>query len=186
MNSEEKPQDMKKRRSFPWKWVMLCIMLAAAAILFAAYYYFVTFDFNRLKPVIESTVSDLTGREMKIRGDIDVVFDMTPSLSLHDVLLSNAAWGSRPDTVVIDRIECDISLAALLDGKVALTRIILTKPDILIERNAERVWNCALFQPIKKKPEPEGKWKRYIDDVSGYFSLRIEAVSYTHLRAHET
>ena len=153
------------------------MLLIGAGFLTAAYYYFVTFDFNRLKSVIENKFSDATGRELKIHGNIDVVFDINPSVAFYDITISNTAWGSRPQMVAIDSLVCDLSLSSLFRRVITVTRINLAGLDILIERNDKGLCNCALFALYRMKPEKGRGRKKYLADMNDFFSVYIDEMT---------
>ncbi|MEW5790542.1 MAG: AsmA family protein [Pseudomonadota bacterium] len=55
------------------------------------------FDWNMLRGFVSHQVSERTGRSFAIRGDLDVKLSMTPTIRMHDIVMGNAPWGSRPD-----------------------------------------------------------------------------------------
>ncbi|MCC6913038.1 MAG: AsmA family protein [Rhodospirillaceae bacterium] len=91
-----------------------------------------TFDVDRYKGVIEEQAKAATGRNVTI-GDIDLAVSLAPAIVLKDVKLANAPWGSRPEMVVLPRVEVHTQLIPLLFGTINLTEIAAENPDILLE-----------------------------------------------------
>jgi uncharacterized protein involved in outer membrane biogenesis len=91
-----------------------------------------TFDVDQYKGQIEAQAKAATGREVTI-GDIDLSVSLTPAIVLTDVKVANAAWGSRPEMVILPRIEVHTELIPLLLGTINLTTITAENPDILLE-----------------------------------------------------
>lgn len=91
-----------------------------------------TFDVDQYKGQIEAQAKAATGRNVTI-GDIDLSISLTPAIVLTDVKVANAAWGSRPEMVILPRIEVHTQLIPLLFGTINLTTITAENPDILLE-----------------------------------------------------
>ena len=87
-----------------------------------------TFDVDHYKGQIEAQAKAATGREVTI-GDIDLSVSLTPAIVLTDVKVANAAWGSRPEMVILPRIEVHTELIPLLLGTINLTTITAENPD---------------------------------------------------------
>jgi uncharacterized protein involved in outer membrane biogenesis len=112
-----------------------------AAVLFiativAAYLILSTYDYNKFKPFIAKVVEDATGRKLTLAGDIDLEVDLSPTLVVEDVSFQNATWGSRPELAKLKRLEIQIALLPLILKRIAVKKIILVSPDILIETDS--------------------------------------------------
>ena len=95
--------------------------------------YLKSIDFNDYKPQIQAAVQEATGRTLAIDGDIKLSISFHPALEIDGVHLSNAAGGSRANMVDVERLELELSLWPLLAGNVYVERLILVRPDILLE-----------------------------------------------------
>ncbi len=91
-----------------------------------------TFNVDQYKGTIESQAKAATGRNVTI-GDIDLAVSLAPAIVLKDVKLANASWGSRPEMVILPRVEVHTQLIPLLFGNINLTEITAENPDILLE-----------------------------------------------------
>src|SRR5688572_24683683 len=91
-----------------------------------------TFNVDQYKGTIEAQAKAATGREVTI-GDIDLAVSLTPAIVLTDVKVANASWGSRPEMVILPRLEVHTQLIPLLFGTINLTEIAAENPDILLE-----------------------------------------------------
>ncbi len=114
---------------------MKALKIAAAAvavIVVGIVIVLMTFDVSQYKGTIEAQAKAATGREVTI-GDIDLAVSLTPAIVLTDVKVANAAWGSRPDMVILPRLEVHTQLIPLLFGTINLTEIAVANPDILLE-----------------------------------------------------
>lgn len=125
-------------------WVLLGITLIV--ILF-----FLLFDWNMLRPYINRKVSETTGREFAIRGDLDVKFVRArdgetgwrryvphPLISANDVYMSNPAWSTVGEKMAgAQRIEAGVRILPLLSKDVVITDLRLTAPDIAVERRED-------------------------------------------------
>lgn len=118
--------------------LLVALVLAAVAIL-------LTLDVNRYKGTIQEEVQRLTGRKLVLDGDLSLSVGLTPKLIVNKARFANAPWGSRPDMVSVERVEAAIELIPALSGDIRLTRVVLIKPDILLETDRKGAGNWDLM-----------------------------------------
>jgi AsmA family protein len=99
-----------------------------------AAYIFATSDFVRAQ--IENHANAVSGRKTKI-ARLSVDWGWTPHVNLDDVELSNTDWGKADHMFKAQEIEFDIRLWPLLHGDIVLPRLMLRKPELFLERNAQ-------------------------------------------------
>ena len=121
----------------PWKKIIAVTAILLAVVLLAVFWWVSRFDFNRLKPIITQQVRSAIAREITIEGDIRLKIGLAPTLIAGPVKLRNADWGSRPDMLTVDEVELQIGLLALLSKKIVFKRLVLVKPDVWVEQNAD-------------------------------------------------
>jgi len=126
------------------KWIVTGLVALVVAVLVAGYVVLSTMDFNYLRPRIEAEAKKATGRDLKIAGDISVQPSLTPALEIDEVSFANAPWGSRPEMVTLERFEVEVALLPLLTGDIDIRRLVVVRPNILLETNAEGQANWSL------------------------------------------
>ncbi len=94
-------------------------------------------DANAYRDVLAQAARQATGRELQIKGKLSLQMSLTPALVANEVSFANAAWGSRPAMVTVERLEADIGLLPLLMREVRVGRLILSGVDILLERDGK-------------------------------------------------
>ncbi len=150
----------------PVKYSLIGIGIAAVVIMLFA----LIFDWNMLRGTIERKVTEKTGREFSIGGDIDVRWLSgsgdsesgsrfgwawpIPYIHLEQVRFGNAAWGSRPIMVEAAVAEFSIKLRELLRDNVVLPQVVMIKPIVLLEKNREGVRNWQLDPDKPEGPGP--------------------------------
>ena len=105
-----------------------------------AAYIFATSDFVRAQ--IENHADAVSGRKTKI-ARLSVDWGWTPHVHLDDVELSNTDWGKADHMFKAQEIEFDIRLWPLLHGDIVLPRLMLRKPELFLERNAQDEFNWS-------------------------------------------
>lgn len=159
--------------------------------------FFLLFDWNMLRPYINRKVSETTGREFAIRGNLDVEFRQglesepgwrrylpRPYISAEDVSMSNPSWSQvGPRMVSAERVEVGVRLFPLLAKNAILTDLRLQAPNIALQRrqdgsnswtlkdNGPSEWNVD----IQRLAFNSGVL-RYLDEPIG-LDLRAEARS---------
>jgi len=113
--------------------------------------FFLLFDWNLLRPYINRKVSETTGREFAIRGDLDVKFQREqeretgwrrfvprPVISAEDVHMSNPSWSTvGPEMASAQRVEVAVRVLPLLSKNAILTDLRLMAPNIAVERRKD-------------------------------------------------
>ena len=97
-------------------------------------YTFVTSDYVRAQ--IENHAGAVSGHKTKI-AKLAIDWGWTPHMHLEDVELSNADWGKADHMFKAQQIEFDIHLWSLLHGDLVLPHLMLRKPELYLERNAD-------------------------------------------------
>lgn len=97
--------------------------------------YLSTMDFNQYKGLVAEQAKAVTGRDLKIDGDLNLEISLTPRLAVEGVSFANTSWGSRPQMVIVKKFAAEISLMPLLSGQIKVNQIILEGVDLLAEKD---------------------------------------------------
>jgi uncharacterized protein involved in outer membrane biogenesis len=96
--------------------------------------YFV--NWNEHKAEFQRQASLVTGRDVTIRGPLEVRLFPWPSLTAQDVRISNPSGSLIHDFAQIDRVEAEIAAPALLSGRIEFRKVKLLRPILSLERLA--------------------------------------------------
>jgi len=106
--------------------VVVGLVVAAVAIL-------MSMDFNQYKGEIAAQVKSATGRDLAIKGDLNLEISLEPAIAVDGVTFANASWGSKPEMLSVDRFAAEVSLLPLLSGTVDVKRVVLQGVTVLAE-----------------------------------------------------
>jgi hypothetical protein len=129
--------------------VGLIVILVVAAVVVVK-----SIDVNKYKPLIAEQAKAATGRELAIRGNLDLQIGLSPAVVVKDVSLANAPWGSRPEMLKLGQFEVEVALLPLIFRQIQITRLILVQPDILLETDAKGTGNWVFGAPAAA-PSPK-------------------------------
>lgn len=115
----------------------------AAAVVFAA-----TFDPDTQKDRIIDAVRRATGRELVLAGPLRLTWGWSPTLEAQDAALANRPGGSRPEMATVGRARAQVALWPLLLGRVEIGSVVLDRPDILLETDAQGIGNWQFSRPV--------------------------------------
>ena len=90
-------------------------------------------DWSNYRSDIEAYGERMTGRQVKVNGDISVRLLPAPILRVGDVRVSNPVEAASPELLVARMIEAKLSLAPLLRGKIEITSVEIDQPVIEAE-----------------------------------------------------
>ncbi|HVW64078.1 MAG TPA: AsmA family protein [Nitrosospira sp.] len=113
--------------------------------------FWIWFDWNMAKPYIQRQVTEKTGREFVIAGDLDVRLSLDPLISAEGISLANAGWGTEQPMLAVDKIAFRVSLWDLLKGDIVLPEVSASQPRVILEKNMDGEKNWEL----KKEEEKE-------------------------------
>ncbi len=125
--------------------VILVLLIAGIAA--------VSFDPDSQKPRIIAALKQATGRDLQLNGRIGLGLSLRPTIVVRDVALSNPPGFSRPAMATLDSIDLRLALLPLLNRRIEIERLIVHKPDILLETNDKGEPNW-LFKPAAGAAEP--------------------------------
>jgi uncharacterized protein involved in outer membrane biogenesis len=117
--------------------VLAGVFVLAVAVVVAGVAIIMSIDPNEYRERLTSEVKNLTGRDLVIKGDLNIGISLIPTLVANDVTFSNASWGSRPDMASIKKLEGSLEVLPLLSGNIKIGKVVLVEPDILLEVAAD-------------------------------------------------
>ncbi len=126
------------------KWIVTGLVALVVAVVVAGYVVLSGMDFDDLRERIQAEAKAATGRDLVIRGKIDLAVSLTPAIAIEQVSFANADWGSRAEMVTLDRFEVEVALLPLLSGDIEIRRLVIVRPNILLETDAEGRANWSL------------------------------------------
>ena len=101
-------------------------------------------DAAAYRDVLAGQVHRATGRRLQIDGDVQLELGLHPSLGVDGVRFANAAWSDRPWMLEVDRLEAELDLLSLLVGRVEVERLVLLRPRLALEIDAQgKVWQVS-------------------------------------------
>ena len=145
------------------------LILAIAGALIAPFF----IDLNDYKPEIAEQAKAATGRDLAIDGDISLSLLPMPSVSVAGVHFGNAAGGSRPDMLTLEAVSVKVALMPLLSGQIQVKEVILTKPDILLEKLADNPARGWLAQRSAEQADVGARRGHRPDDVRSARARRV-------------
>ena len=121
-----------------------------AVLIIGVVIFVMTFDIAKYKGTIEAQTKAATGRDVTI-GDIRMGLSLTPTIVLSDVVLGNASWGSRPQMLIVKKLEAKVELLPLLSSQVNISKIAVDGADMLLETNKAGQQNWVFQTPAPQQ-----------------------------------
>jgi len=159
-----------------WKWIFGITVFLIVALIVGIFAILSSYDFNDLKPQIARMVKDTTGRELSLKGDLELEIGLNPTLVIEDVSFRNASWGSRPELAKIRRLEVQVAVLPLIKRIILFKRLILIEPDFLIETNSDGKSNLE-FETEKKR-----KAAKSAEKAPAYGKAILSALTFNEIR----
>ena len=151
----------RTRKTLAWVVGIIFLLVAVLVVILA------TFDWNRIKPTINTKVSDILHRPFAINGNLAVRWQREegeggwrawvpwPHVIAEDITLGNPEWSKNPQMASLKKVEARLSPLALLTETVAIPHIDLTEPSANLERLADGRANWTFtFDPKDPDAKP--------------------------------
>ncbi len=149
------------------KKILIGAFVLVVALIVAGVVVLKSTDINQYRGLIAEEAKKATGRDLKLGGELELEVSFSPAIVARDISLSNAEWGSRPEMVKVKRFEAQVELFPLLTGTIAIAKIVVIDPDILLETNDKGVGNWVFDTGAKPEAKTEGKSEKKSDGEAG-------------------
>ena len=140
--------------------VVLVLLIGAVVVAVS------TLDPNDYRAEIAAQLQSDLGHAVSIDGPLTFEFSFSPTIAASNVRIANAEWGSRPDLAKIGHFEVQVALLPLLNGDVAIRRVVMKDADILLEIDAQGRRNWAYGGGESGSGGGRGAPRISIDDLS--------------------
>ena len=144
-----------------WLTIFGFALLAVCALLVGGLLLVMRTDWNEYRAPLARAVEDVTGRALALDGELRVEIGLRPGVSVSDVSLANAAWGTRPEMARLERVAFHLKLIPLLFSRIEVGHVELIGLDLLLETSEEGIRNwdfrrerAATERPDEVAPEP--------------------------------
>ncbi len=127
---------------FTWngffKWGGITLLALLVAVIVTLYF----LDWNQMRGPLGRYLSDRTGREVRIEGNLAVkLFTFQPVIDVGGLYIGNPSWlasgkDGRPQAAKINRARVELRLMPLLFGNLILPLVQFDQPDVLVVRDA--------------------------------------------------
>jgi len=137
-------------------------------------------DVQKYKPMLESRVTEATGRPFSVGDDLRLSLFPWAGVSFSDLRLGNPAGFAEKNFVTVKSFEVRIKLLPLISKDIQIKRFVLNEPSIVLVKNEKGRANWE--QPQQPgKDTPTGKGKKSPVPDTGKFELPISALTVGNL-----
>jgi AsmA protein len=128
-----------------WKRIVMIVVgsLVALALMGAGALAYLVLRLD-VRGEVERAVETATGRDLTISGDVGVSYWPVLGLRAHEATLANVEGGRAPAFIAADEIDIGVELRPLLNRQVVVRRLVLQRPRIALEVDAEGEPNWVL------------------------------------------
>jgi hypothetical protein len=139
------PEKIRKRLAFLAMLVAVAAGIVVATVLFARY----KPEFTR--ELLLAQIKNALKRDAKCES-AEFVFWPAPSINIKHLMLKEQDRITPFFTA--ESLTCGVSVLPLFQGKIILQDVAVTKPQVILVRNAAGVWNIQDILDQSKKPPP--------------------------------
>lgn len=137
-----------------WRWVIIILGGVVALTLMGAGLMVLLVSRIDLKPEIERVVENATGRDLTISGPVGVTFWPVIGVKAENASLANVEGGRAPAFITMDELDVGVEIAPLFQQRVEVRRLVMQRPSIALEVDAEGAPNWVLTPAATPAPSP--------------------------------
>ena len=135
--------------------VGLVVVIIAALLIIPAFV-----DVQKYKPMLESKVTDATGRPFSVGDDLSLSLFPWAGLSFSNLEMGNTKGFTEKEFVNVESFEVRLKLLPLIFKEIEIKRFVVNEPRIMLIKNKDGRVNWAQpqtksDQPAESKPEPK-------------------------------
>ncbi len=114
-------------------------------------------DWNKYKPEATAQIKKATGFDIALNGDLGLTILPSPRLTMESVEVAAPAGSTADHLARLKRLDVNLSLGALLQGKIDFSSVTLVEPDIALEvfSDGRQNWMTPELQQMTAK-NPDG------------------------------
>lgn len=142
-------------------------------------------DMEDFKPAMVEAVRQATGRELVIDGPIELSMYPVPGVSARQVHFANAVGTKGAQMLDVRRVIVRPALLALLQGRIEVGTLVLVRPTIVLEADADGKPNWE-FTPGAGAAQPAGAPATGFHLAIGRLAIIDGTLSYTDPRTGKT
>ena len=153
----------------------LVVVIIAALVLIPMFV-----DVQKYKPMLESKVTEATGRPFSVGDDLSLSLFPWAGLSFSNLRLGNPAGFTEKDFITLKSFEVRVKLLPLISKDIQIKRFVLNEPYIVLVKNKKGRANWEQPKQQSKDTSQPKEEKAPTDDSSG-FDLPISALTVGNL-----
>jgi AsmA protein len=162
------------------KWSVIIVGCLVVVIIAALVLIPMFVDVQKYKPMLESKVTEATGRPFSVGDDLSLSLFPWAGLSFSDLRLGNPDGFTEKDFITLKSFEVRVKLLPLISRDIQIKRFVLNEPYIVLVKNKKGRTNWEQPKQQSKDTSKPKEEKAPTDDSSG-FDLPISALTVGNL-----
>lgn len=155
--------------------IVLIVFVVVGAV------YFIPKD--KIKAEIVTAVQDKTGRTLAFDENLSLTFFPDFGVSLKDVSLSNADWGTEPYMLRVGELDVALAVKPLINKKIEVKRFVLRQPEIHLEvsKDGKENWSFGAETETQDQDNEEksgGSSAQDLEVTLGTFEITDAKLTY--------
>lgn len=153
--------------------ILKTVSAVIGAVVVVGILYLSVADFSKYKPDIEAAVSEATGREFRINGDLQIEPLPSPFVTMEGITLANASWADEDNMVEVGHMSAKVGLWSLLFRPIVVKDFQLRDVNVLLETTEDGQSNSEFDVPGEPPPAEE----EYAGSAEPLVDLRNAAIT---------
>jgi uncharacterized protein involved in outer membrane biogenesis len=138
------------RRIWRYLWITTTVLIGLLLLLV---FIISQINLNQFKKTIEIQITELTGRQLILDGNLHLEISLHPALSIENASFANAPWGKQPHMLSLEKLYVKIDLMPIFDNQLVVEQLLLDGADLSVETNADGQinWQLEKFSSIEQR-----------------------------------
>lgn len=155
------------------RWALGSVVALLVLVLLVIFF----FPWNLVREPLNRYVSAQLGRRFEITERLDVHIGRTVTVHMQGLEVANPEWATDPYLVKASSAEFDVEVWPLLAGKLVMPRVVLTKPRIGLQKEADGRMTWALARDTSRADMAPQIGSLQVDDGSLVYRAEAEGAN---------
>ncbi len=168
------------------KWTFVGLLTLAVIVIGGAFAALQLMDIERIRSFLQTQIEANTGRSVTITGDVQPTLGFSPTLTIHDVTLSNPKWAASDHLIQASEIHVSLRLLPLFSDRISIKDVRILNADIHLEKSKKGTPSWNFKADAEKLKELEQQEESTLDLSIDRLSIQNSTVTYNDLGSKKT
>ena len=155
---------------------LLTFVILLLLIIFIPLFFKITIDLTGHKAVVESSVSEVLGRDVRVDGTIKMTTSLWPYFEIREVSIANPEGFDKDNTADMGLVRLNVGLLSLLKDRIRIRKLRVEGLTLDLQRNKYGVANWVFAKLAARVPAKSKQAETRLSEMLAVDELTLENI----------